>query len=585
MFRYLKFFLFVFLLIINSCYKDQIIIDNTDIIGKTYPPIDVSAQIIGKVHDEFGKNISNYSCKMMNSIYSASNSPYYHFDAIDANKNGTLLTVDCDYGNFEFLVKPIENDINYFSHAIITKPDLIKQSSKKDIDVIIGNNIDLMIKGDSYISNNNPYRGDVVIKTFTADLKDPNHLEAIPGGHLASDVDSNFVWLNYFNVVYLEMESDKQQPLTIAKKNATISFENLNCSDCSVWKYNKKSHLWNYFSNIEDRDKPEFKISKSGFYSIAKPYIFNLVEGSVIIDSEQKPLINQAVDIYFEDRLVERVYTTNKGNWFTHLPLNREFSYKVDIECNGKYEKKFTIDEKDAIISPVAIDANSISSIRINGVVRDCNNEKSRNNFFELKQGSNLQYYFFNIPEIDFEVPYCSNMSINIRSADENWYNIGPDIVYHPSKGIINFNNVYTCNQIEMDGYFTFCIDGSEKLFRITESKFQDGRTELLFYDSENIDAEFSILFSGAEAREYLDNELNIYFKNLNIDGTIYEMNCSSSTVGCGFKNFYIYSYGKNKGDWINGTFNGKFWVKMTNPLRAGYKNVKGEFLVKRYFD
>ncbi len=182
-------------------------------------------------------------------------------------------------------------------------------------------------------------------------------------------------------------------------------------------------------------------------------------------------------------------------------------------------------------------------------------------------------------------MPYCNNKDIGIISADKNWDNIGPKIFFFASEGDVSFRNIYTCNQIEMDGYFNLNIDNNEKLFRITESKYNDGRTELKLYDEENINTEFSLWFSGKESRQYTDNELNIFFKNLNISDSVYETNCSNSTEGCGFEKFYIYNYGNKKGDWIKGTFEGRFWIKSYNPLNAAYKKVKGDFLVKRYFN
>ena len=61
-------------------------------------------------------------------------------------------------------------------------------------------------------------------------------------------------------------------------------------------------------------------------------------------------------------------------------------------------------------------------------------------------------------------------------------------------------------------------------------------------------------------------------------------MNCSENATGCGFRKFIIDYFGNEKDDWIKGSFEAVFWLKTYNPLAAGYKNVKADFLVKRNF-
>ncbi len=577
-----KIVLIVFIIIISSCYKDIVIVDNTDIIGKKYPKIAVDAEVVGRLHDEDGNEISGYTASLMNEDYSATNSPFYHFSAVDANKNGSLLEVEYKQNNYQFLVKPIGNDINYFNHSIILNPERIVKTADSDINADLSGNINIRIAGASYIKSGTQYKGNVVVSTFVPDLSNPIHLESIPGGHMAIDSDSNNVWLDYHSIVYLRIESEDNSPLTIIKEKAYVTIDNPDCDDCSIWYYDSKKHMWKAQKWEDNSNGKEFSFIESGFYALAKPYVFNLVEGNVVID--ERPLVNQAVDILFQERLVDRIYTTNKGQWFTHLPVNQAFKYRVDIDCNGVYAKNFSIEEKDITISPMVLPKTSVPVIDINGVVRNCSNEQLNQNFLRVLQGDDVMTYFFDSPQINLKIPYCSEKILRIHSADNYWEDVGPQLDYNVASGTVDIKSLYSCNQILQDGYFSLNIDGKEKLFSITESKLQGGRTVLLVYDSENIDSEFLLKFSGQEARNYQDNELNMYFKNLNIDWTIYNFNCSSSTTGCGFEKFEISSYGKNKGDWLKGSFEGEFWVKTYNPLKVEYKTIKGDFLVKRNF-
>ena len=581
--KILKCSLFALLVFFASCYKDVVIIDNTDIINKSYPKIEVDAEIVGRVHDENGNEINTFNSIFLNNIYNATNSPYYHFSAVDADKNGDLLTIELDKEKHQFLVKPIEDDVNYFSHSIIKNPILITESSIVDINKKLDNKILLKIKGNRYLQDKNAYSGNVVIKTFVPDLSNPNHLETLPGGHLGIDMDSNKVWLNFYEVVFINIASDTGSPLEIENGNASLTFANPMYKDCSIWRYDETNHIWQFYSQIENYEMIESKIIKSGFYSIAKSYIFNLVEGSVYIGDV--PLINQTVDLFFEDKLVDRVYTTNSGKWFAHLPLNQPFKYRIDFNCNDIIEERFNLGENNAKIASMVIDKKLLSSVDITGVLKDCSNKEVNKNFFKITHNNNSKSYFFNSSDIDIIFPYCSEGLISIQSANEYWDIVGPEVVFHDTKKAINFYNLYACNQIEQDGYFNINIDGKEKLFSTTESKLEDGRTKLLVYDYENMNMDFYLIFSGKKAKEYNDQELNIFFKDLMIGEDKYDLNCSNSTDGCGFKKFKIESYGFKKGDWIKGNFEGLFWVKSYSPLRAKYRRIKVDFLIKRNFN
>lgn len=573
-------FSLVLLVFASSCYKDSVIIDTTDIVSKTYPKIEVTGEVVGFVHDEFGNEILSFTNILQNEVYNSSQSPYYHFKVVEANKNGTPLMIISDFGEFQYLIKPIGDDVNYFSHSVITNPLKIEGNSNTNLTRNLNDNLKISIEKNTYYLGNSIYTGNVEINAFIPDLQDPNQFEVIPGGHLAVDADSNIVWLDYFNVVYLDIKSDKEERLNIEKEKAKLSFVDMDCEDCLIWKYNEYNHNWEVHSNMENTNDIEF--TQSGFYTIAKPYVFNLVEGSLLV--EDKPVINQAVNILFEGRLIERVYTTNKGKWFAHLPINESYNYKVKIECNEIHEERFSVEEKNKTIAPFVFDKKDIPLIKLKGEVRDCSNKEINKSFFKVWQDHFSKCYFFDNSNIDFEIPICSSKEIRIQTADEHWEDIGPEINYKSLLKDINLKKLYSCNQIEQDGYFNIKIDGKEKLFSLTDSKIVDGRTSIIVYDYENMNTEFGFFFSGQEAREYQDDEINIFFNDLVIDGVKYELNCRNSKEGCGFKSFTITDFGENKNEWIQGAFKGDFWVKSFNPLKAQYKSIEGEFLVRRNF-
>lgn len=575
---------FIFIIVtIVSCYKDEAIINNTTLISKDHPPIAISGNIVGLLHDEFGNEISDFSSEFMNKTYLSYQTGYYHYEVKNANKNGTPIIITKENQQYKYTVKPINNEVNYFSHTIFTKPKSITQSSTQQLSISFDNNSKLEINSNSYLLANENYNGDVYLKSYVPNLQNSIQLESLPSAHLAADYQDNEVWLDYYDAIYIDIKGTDNSDLTLEKNQAivTLNPNTYDCEKCIVWQFNDTLNIWKEHYNPSDYTNINFEITQSGFYCLASPEIYNLVEGQIHADNV--PFRNQAVDIYDNDRLLQRVYTTNNGKWFTHLPINREYKYKFESNCSNIYEETFSIAEEDRnSISQPIINKQTVTNIK--GEIRDCNNELVNNHFLKIWKEDSYKCLFFKDANVDLDIINCSEENIFLQSANEFWQEIGPKLNYNEVNRKINFQRSYSCNDIKNNGYFNLKMDNKEKLLFLSEAKLINNRTKLAIYDL-NPNMEMEISISGSEARNYNDNELNIYFKGLEIDGGIYEINCRNSTEGCGFESFNIEVYGDKKGAWIKGNFKGNFWVKSFDPLIASYRTIEAEFLVPRNFN
>ncbi len=560
-----------------SCYDDIVINDEIKLLAKNHPPVYISADIVGSIHDENGNNLTGLTEKINNQNYFTTNSGYYHFEVHDVNKNNTILSIFDKKVQYEFSVKPIENEINYFCHTIISHPLEENFSSDENSVINFDKDIELDIEANSYTISNTDYTGEVMMKYFILDLTDPIHLESLPGGHLAKDNNGNDVWLDYKKAIYFDLFTNGGDKLNLKKNKGTLSVNNSDCDDCQIWYYDPEQNVWveSGFSNIP--------VLQGGFYCLANSYVYNLVTGNAF--AGKKPLMNQAVDFYLNDKLIQRVYTTNTGKWFTHLPIDKDYIVKMNIFSEDVFEIKFNIGEDDTTIIPgFDIGDNVISFFKLNGEIRNCENKPETNNFLVLNQEDCKKYFYVDDSKISLNIPNNKNKILDILVADELWKNTGVSEKYYIVENNVNFSKIFSCNEISQDGYFDISIDGNEKLFVTTEAKWVDGRTKITVYDLKNAEMILELYFSGKNARKYNDAELNIYFDNLIIDDKKYEINCLNSNDGCGFEYFEIESYGERKNDWIKGRFKGKFWIKSYNPLSASYKTINAAFLVRRVF-
>ena len=576
----------ILVLTIMSCYKDDIVIVNTKISSKKHLPIEISGDIVGIVQDEFGNPVSDYSCSFMNQDYISFYNGYYHFNAINANKNGTIIQINKNNRNYQFTLKPLNNDVNYFSHTIFTKPLKTVKNSNQIIEINPSNDINIVFKENAFQNPEGDYTGEVSIEAFSPDLSNPVQTKALPGDHLAINNKNEEVWIDIYSAFFIDIRDKDDNELQVKNQysEATINNALLTCSDCAVWYYDKNKSKWIEHTQTDKLDNVEFDILQSGFYCYAKPYIYNLVEGQ--ISGENTPLRNQPLDIYDESgRYIERVFTTNSGKWFTHLPMNKKYNYKFSINKNDTFSREFELGEIDNNELPV-FELNNVSIVQLTGEIRDCNDKLIDNSFFQLWKDNGYKCLFLTKSKVNLNVVSMTNNPVYLQSADESWLDIGPRQSFLKIKNKINFDKSYSCSQFKKDGYFKIIIDDKEKLLSPPVATIENGRTKLEIADINNmrLDTKIEIYISGQEERQYNDTELNIYIENLILGEKKYELNCKNSSEGCGFEKFEIENFGKNKGDWIKGNFSGTFWVKTFNPLKAEYKKINAKFLVQRNF-
>ncbi len=102
--------------------------------------------------------------------------------------------------------------------------------------------------------------------------------------------------------------------------------------------------------------------------------------------------------------------------------------------------------------------------------------------------------------------------------------------------------------------------------------------------DSGKTQADLTLFAPGDGVGDKPDPLLNILLQSDTFNGKAFEIYCPTSTDGCGFERF-SFTHFDYKGDkFIRGYFKGKFWTKSYGPLKASYKQMEGEFQVKKEF-
>ena len=572
-------YLVLCMVIFQACYKDAVYEDDSTIIQIEHPEIPSSGVLVGIIQDEHGNPMANVHSELLDQAFTSGNQGVLFFQVENIDQNSTPILLSYQNDPIFASVQTLDNEVNYFHRTLFTQASRVTVQTKDEVEMT-SNHTTLYIPANSYALNSNPFTGIVNVKYFAPDVENPVHTQAIPGEHLGIDDQGSHLWLDYFHVSYINIENNQHDKVELLNKGTAI-FEEMDCTGCQVWFFDESLNRWTVHHTKNQFNGQDFTFQQSGFYAIAKSYPYTHVFGKVFLG--EKPLIHQPVDIYQNDRFINRVYTTNSGRWMTSLPVDQEYEYRVILNGADSVKALFTTDLPETMVPPLLIDRNSELSLTVSSQTRNCKDQPLDQYFCFVEQGSVKQVFFVNEDQGNFVMPKCKEQDIIINTGDRNLQEFSPRIQYDAAEKEINLNNTYTCNAYK-EGYFKLNIDDSERIFTVMESRLQDGRTRLIVYDEINLVSEFHISFSGSEARFYKDEELNILFDKVEMNGTIFEIRCENSNSGCGFESFQIYHYGNTKGDWIQGSFTGEFWVKTFDPIQVSYKLISGEFLVPRSF-
>ena len=566
----------------NSCFKDELIIDEVKDVVIDHPKKKISCDVAYATQDEFGNYIGGYSTSFGGSETQVNKNGIYHFYRSDIYPNSTITTKNIENTNFETGTILLNSEVNYGKQTIITEPQVTEFDNNTTNEFEIGKNLKIRIPENSFSLNGVDYLYPIELKTFNPELGNPVHLEAIPGNHLAINNDNHEVFLDYIEVIMIDFKLNSGETPDIRQNKVLVNFSGNYETDFDIWRYETQEHLWKLYKSAYQISNNSFPISQNGFYCIAKQKQYNTVEGKVLIG--QNPLINYPVDIYTGDRLIKRAYTTNTGRWIVNLPINGNYLAKIKTDNDKTFELTFDTDELELIIDPLLIESSEVELLNIEGQVFNCENMEISSSFIVLSQDEQKSYFFSTDSKIDLSVIKTSINKTEIELFDQDMIEASPKIDYEPDKSNINLLKTYCCNVLK-SGFLRLIIDGKGKIFTAIETKKLDDGTAIIAYDEYNLTSELFIVFDGFESREYLDKEINVDLEKIKIQNKVYDFNCLNSTLGCGFHSFEIQSFGEKKGTWIQGDFNGEFWIKTYDPLEVSYKKIEGEFFVQRNFN
>lgn len=440
--------LLLILVLLLSCGKDEIAQRTIP----AYPPNDALirvASIAGKVIDKNGDVLTDVkvSINADGTIITETSNENGAFQFEDVSIKGDYAYLqyakDEYFDGFQSL-SIIPNSYNYTQAKLINKNVSSIFEATEDGEIVITNGPEILIPKNSMVDKNgNEYSGEVKAYVRYVDPTGDDFAEEIIGGLTGIGLDDNFVGLQSYGMVQVELLGKDGQELNLnGNEKAEIEFPipqgitNLP-AEIPVWSFDEEQGIW-----IEE----EMAILGNGKY-ITEVSHFSAWNLDIIIDNpvslygkiyiDNIPAANHGVLIKFDDVGTIGGRLNRNGEFdLKTFPSGQDFSVYLINQCNESTEiQTFTgLTASDSII---IYSEFNVDPIELDGIVFNCEGNP-------IKEGV---FYYNNFPyPIDssgyFKIAHCPGLSNQVVIIDEENLNTK---VFTLSENQ-PFDNLQVCN-------------------------------------------------------------------------------------------------------------------------------------------
>lgn len=565
-------YLFLFVAIaFSSCYED--FENNVDTQIDDPVKYVTNTLLSGLVTDHNGLTLNTgLSGSFGNDNTSNESFPFFNFKGVQIDKFNEVITLDINGTSHEYIVPTIENQINYSHRAIFTDRSIT--SITADISKEIDNTLSISTNTNSFQSNGSQYSGEVVIHHHTIDVDNKWHLATLPGNNTAIGSEGLPLYLKFEQVEYIAFKSQNDEILDISMDQVQAEWLT-NINDLEVWHYDNMINKWRFIPT----ENNVFTLNQNGYYATAQSEYYVYASGYLYEDG--LAIANTELQITEDNKLLSTVRTASNGQWVAIVPAHSQVAVTVINDCDEVASVIFETIDEDIETDPINLEWTASTVYNLTGQIKSCNDANVQTSYLEIITAEGISIYYVDNTTFNINIISCSD-HITVRSVNEDGTESGAQLQWELDDATLNLRSIYACNDTQEE-YLSLRIDGGYSQYYGGQSFYENDRTIIDFSNMANGDLDLKIWFTGDETGNYTDDALNIEFDDRFYNNRGFQLDCASSSEGCGFDEFEISQY-QETDKWIRGYFKGRFWIKSYNPLTAGYKDVEGDFQVRRDF-
>lgn len=559
---YSKYLLILSLFILPTlgCYKDSEGPKKVIII-KDAPEVIIDHNLVGIVNDQDLQRLNDVNIQYGFNTSNLNDEDFFHLIAKGVDKYYEPLKISYDGLTLHYPYPMIENTTNYAQYIFPSSFSNTQLSSNQSSSIQLNNTLSIIIEENSFMKEGIPQTGDFSLRHTFLNYT-PNGF--YPGGQLIQNDLGEFKLLHPSDYFVIDLESG----LTF---NGTIDLEGK-----ELYLYNEAYNFW----RIVTKENGLHLIENNGLYAIGSHTDYVEVSGNISSSNTnyngEKLTLKGSID--------GKIHSTIDGQFISYAPTNSVLTIGLDADCGDLVESIET--QEDPIINTqVEFDASSINTYVVKGQIKDCQSNKIESSILKIDLGNEAEPIIRVIDKNDFtlDIVTCQNIeTITLESRLLNGDQKSQNLSFKTSDTIDVFH-VYVCNEYDED-FMTMEVDGVTTILKNGKTTNVNGVLEISFSD-EAEDINIGFVTGTMRQGTIVDEDINIILEAPTLSDIGYDLQCGTSTEGCGFEKFIITEYGSQTNDFLRGYYKGRFWVKTYQPkITAGYKDIEGVFHIRRTF-
>lgn len=565
---------FILLMTIVSCHKNEEIITTEKVDDP--PKVTISTTHVFKVINENGKSINEFSAVFANEPKDIHHDGLAVFNSKLINKYGEIVVIKDNLGNeTKLLLSGVENDINYHQLTLFQTKSKITYKTTEKRKIIISNKISLTGVPNSY--NNNTYTGDVNVTFFHLDVDNEHHLSGLPAVRRGVRINGTQNFLFIKDAFYIDFKGS-QSNLLHGKLTLEGYQDELRNGTLKLWYCDIDAAIWKEVNTYSENNLLNFDHKNSGYYCFAdsKPGVF--VSGKVSLN--ERPVSN--LQLNFKS-LKNESTTSAAGRWITYLPVDAEVKTQLYTTCGQVQDYNFETQNIEIKDLHILINENSKLFSLVKGKVKDCSGKILNGYVLKHHIDSDRFNHYYGPEKLAIYIPSCGLKDVKLSVSDAQGTEKSHAITWLVND-TIETGSWFACNQAQKS-FFNLIIGVDNKMYFDTKSQLNaDGR--MILTVNKSIDNPLLIYAPKERVGTINNSDLNIILEETDFMNNGYEIKCPNSRQGCGFEKFTITHLGTSdiSDPFIRGYFSGRFWLKEFPSLKAGYKEMQGEFQVLKSF-
>jgi hypothetical protein len=387
-------FCLTILIFASSCRKDS---DFSDIVDKEYPAeVFISTSVKGTVKNERGIPVSGAVITIGEVFKLTDFNGYFSFENVYARKSGELIKAEkSGFQTAWKTIYPQENSTIYvdFEMTVLSSPLIFGSNDLEK--VIKGNDMEISIAGNDFISEGDSYTDILNIYPISLQASDPKFFKRQPGDPVGYDRSFNTMGINSFGIIGLEMFSESGKIVETGKKNSIqlkISAEGPDLpDDLSVWRFDFDKKKWletSYDAKLVSQSGSNYyiaEVDRSGIYNFATKFSVYKKELSIVAANGAYAQY-QNIKIKSENLNYELSYrTSDSGKAIAYLPVDEKSHISFSF---NQIPYVYAIQQG---LEPVTIpDAQSIN---IKGRFFDCTGKPLTDGYVTIITNSDTVFY------------------------------------------------------------------------------------------------------------------------------------------------------------------------------------------------